>query len=430
MKLIDSRFKTNKIKFFTQCTVNLWNSLPGDIVKAKSTTEIKKELDKFMEYRLLAKLVRDLTLQWYEISTETYRQHCWRFCYQEAKGPSEAYSRFQELSHWWLKAKIHTKKQLLAILPEQMQIWVQERHPGNSSKAAALAEDFQLVHQESKRQVKKPLTLIVQMRMTRRVCETGSYSVGIHSSDDFSKVTPVYPCPESSPRSSERSSYSEVELSFRYLIVPFQLVFYSNGEEDLQQEGLETRDPYRTLPTGNVLQSPDWGTASDNQHGMETHLVGKRQGKSTPRETDSRKLQEIIIHQETNPGEKLCWCLQCGNSFCQRSGLIQHQSIHKGDKPYTCLECGKSFRVSSKLIRHRGIHTGEKPYLCPNWGKSFSQSSHLVQHQGAHMGQKAYKCHDCGKSFSNSSTLIRHQRSHTGEKPYKCPECGKNFNKV
>lgn len=42
--------RTNKRKyFFTQHVIIFWNSLPQDVVKAKSKMELKKRLDKFME---------------------------------------------------------------------------------------------------------------------------------------------------------------------------------------------------------------------------------------------------------------------------------------------------------------------------------------------------------------------------------------------
>uniref|UniRef100_K7EXW6 Reverse transcriptase domain-containing protein n=1 Tax=Pelodiscus sinensis TaxID=13735 RepID=K7EXW6_PELSI len=51
MKLMGSRFKTNKRKFFTQRVVNLWNSLPEEAVKARTIIEFKEKLDNFMEVR-------------------------------------------------------------------------------------------------------------------------------------------------------------------------------------------------------------------------------------------------------------------------------------------------------------------------------------------------------------------------------------------
>ncbi|CAM5105037.1 unnamed protein product [Natator depressus] len=51
MKLMGSRFNTNKSKFFTQRTVNLWNSLPEEVVKVRTIPGFKRELDKFMEVK-------------------------------------------------------------------------------------------------------------------------------------------------------------------------------------------------------------------------------------------------------------------------------------------------------------------------------------------------------------------------------------------
>ncbi|XP_074835255.1 uncharacterized protein LOC142002769 [Carettochelys insculpta] len=86
--------------------------------------------------------------------------------------------------------------------------------------------------------------------------------------------------------------------------------------------------------------------------------------------------------QHRNPNEKKAYqCLECGKSFCWRSGFITHMRIHTGEKPFKCLECGKSFSQRSDLITHVRIHTGEKPFKCLECGKRFNRRTNLTKHE-------------------------------------------------
>ncbi|XP_021567541.1 zinc finger protein 394 isoform X2 [Carlito syrichta] len=83
---------------------------------------------------------------------ETSRLHFRQMRYQEVAGPEEALSRLRELCRGWLRPALHSKEQILellvleqflAILPQELQVWVREHGPESGEEAVAVVRDLQ-----------------------------------------------------------------------------------------------------------------------------------------------------------------------------------------------------------------------------------------------------------------------------------------------
>ncbi|KAG8516390.1 Zinc finger and SCAN domain-containing protein 2, partial [Galemys pyrenaicus] len=61
---------------------------------------------------------------------------------EAAGGPQGALGRLRELCRRWLRPEVHTKEQMLTVLPREIQAWLQEHRPESSEEAAALVEDL------------------------------------------------------------------------------------------------------------------------------------------------------------------------------------------------------------------------------------------------------------------------------------------------
>ncbi|XP_027377115.1 zinc finger and SCAN domain-containing protein 2 isoform X3 [Bos indicus x Bos taurus] len=59
-----------------------------------------------------------------------------------AGGPQGALGRLRELCRRWLRPEMHTKEQMLTVLPREIQAWLQEHRPESGEEAVALVEDL------------------------------------------------------------------------------------------------------------------------------------------------------------------------------------------------------------------------------------------------------------------------------------------------
>lgn len=61
---------------------------------------------------------------------------------EAAGGPQGALGRLRELCRRWLRPEVHTKEQMLTMMPREIQAWLQEHRPEHSEETVALMEDL------------------------------------------------------------------------------------------------------------------------------------------------------------------------------------------------------------------------------------------------------------------------------------------------
>ncbi|XP_041349548.1 zinc finger protein 665-like isoform X1 [Gigantopelta aegis] len=173
----------------------------------------------------------------------------------------------------------------------------------------------------------------------------------------------------------------------------------------------------------------------------------------------------LVTHMQSHSGLRPFVCLQCGQTFTERSSMVTHKKLHLGPNAYRyeCNICGRRFAKASTLVRHKRTHTGEKPFTCNICQKSYVNQYTLKTHMAkVHLKdnakskpsnyttcnkgrvdvfvspnlepndadnseQKILSCDKCGKVFTWHSALVSHKVNHHGFRPYHCDVCGKTF---
>ncbi|XP_077295780.1 uncharacterized protein LOC143918007 [Arctopsyche grandis] len=123
-------------------------------------------------------------------------------------------------------------------------------------------------------------------------------------------------------------------------------------------------------------------------------------------------------------------CPQCPVRFSSYYKRVKHLiDVHDDEaKKYKCKHCSKRYYQSCTLSRHiKAVHLQERRHVCQKCGNSFFDKSGLVEHMLKHTGIKNFHCEICTKSYGRRFTLTEHMKIHNNVKNYVCHVCNRAF---
>ncbi|XP_042306476.1 zinc finger and SCAN domain-containing protein 22-like isoform X6 [Sceloporus undulatus] len=408
------------------------------------------------------------------IKMEARRQRFRHFRYEMIEDPQRVYGQLQELCRQWLKPERYTKEeildlvvleQFLAILPQEIQNWIEEGGPEGCIQAVTLAEDFLSSHQEStswKVTIESPLPCQEPLQdqgqgfsgvevpvhsIPREICAEakqkgdarrtttlclsnttysnsgGQKAEGVQTEAAMDlKALPEEGKTVANPTQSPMywevldDEYRPVDFSGDCLIPKLKDFPYMGQEEIVF---FQVSEDGETLPAGHEEQSK----FTEDYH---------QQRRKKPENVCSRLLLKMpqdkmaTIHEpghgsETQQGKETvetpCEPIMLSegqaSSVTETATQVWVKKLLYSQRDKTCPSKAE-FQMEDSPYRRKMF------FKCSLCAEIFTNKVSLDEHQVVHRGAKLYECPICRKKCSRMNGLMKHLKIHTREKPLEC----------